>query len=194
MLRSPVVVITRACLPDLMRELDRVAADGLGMAALCVGEQRLHGSHRDHGGGVNVVEAREDGSQRTSGDRPAARLRSRMAARQTMASCTGGSAPLRHAVPLWTTGTRCERFRTYGARPRWTPFCARHPGRRFTGTAKPRRPTGPHLPDRAKLVGTAGQSSYANRARESQAHRHGCWSFSSPALREDRRSLIDHEY
>ena len=59
MLRSPVVVITRACLPDLMRELVRVAADRLGMAALCVGEQRLHGSHRDHGGGVDVVEARE---------------------------------------------------------------------------------------------------------------------------------------
>jgi hypothetical protein len=132
MLRSPVVVITRACLPDLMRELDRVAADGLGMAALCVGEQRLHGSHRDHGGGVDVVEAREIWISTNF----------RRSPRGAASVATGSpsnhgvlhwwvqplNAPPRHAVPPWTTGTRCERFRTYGARPRWTPFCARRPG------------------------------------------------------------------
>ena len=96
MLRSPVVVITRACLPDLMRELDRVAADGLGMAALCVGEQRLHGSHRDPEAASTSSRLARSGSQRTSGDRPAARLRSRLAARQTMASCTGGSSLSTH--------------------------------------------------------------------------------------------------
>jgi hypothetical protein len=141
MLRSPVVVITRACLPDLMRELVRVAADGLGMAALCVGEQRLHGSHRDHGGGVDVVEAREiwittnfrrspRGAASVATGSPSnygvlhrwVHRTPRAPLRQPL------NAPPRHAVPPWTTGTRYDRFRTYGARPRWTPFCARRPG------------------------------------------------------------------